>query len=144
VEAVKSMILKGITGKQKKLGPWVFRIEYGQVHLLPRKAPSLLPDKPQPLLGKIQWGEWTLTSQGAKGLFVRSWKPGDRMKPAGMQGSKKLQDLFTDLKIPKAERHRIPIITDREKRILAVGNLRVARNAGYLKKYLKIEKNKGA
>jgi tRNA(Ile)-lysidine synthase len=141
VEEVKSLIRKGITGKQKKLGPWIFRTEYGQVNLCPRKASDFLPDKPLPILGKTQWGEWTLTSRGAKGLFVRSWKPGDRMKPAGMQGTKKLQDLFTDLKVPKAERHRIPIITDKEKRILAVGNLRVARNAGYLKTHLRIQKS---
>ncbi len=140
VEELKSLIHKGATGKQKKFGPWIFRVEYDEVLLHPKKPPEFLPDKPQPILGKIQWGEWTLSSRGAKGLYARPWKPGDRFSPSGMHGTKKIQDLFVDLKIPKSERHRIPIITDREKRILAVGNLRVARNAGFLKKYLRIER----
>jgi tRNA(Ile)-lysidine synthase len=144
LEELKSLIHKGTTGKQKKFGPWIFRIQYNEILLQPKKPPEFLPDKLQPILGKSQWGEWILTNRGAKGLYVRSWKPGDRFKPSGMQGSKKLQDLFTDLKIPKSERHRIPIITDQEKRILAVGNLRVARNAGYLKRFLLIRKNRNA
>lgn len=44
-------------------------------------------------------------------LHIRSWRPGDRFVPAGMKGrSKKLQDFFVDLKIPVAERKRIPIL----------------------------------
>ncbi|MCX6020425.1 MAG: tRNA lysidine(34) synthetase TilS, partial [Chloroflexi bacterium] len=33
-------------------------------------------------------------------LLVRSWRPGDRMQPLGMTGTRKLQDLFIDAKIP--------------------------------------------
>jgi tRNA(Ile)-lysidine synthase len=44
-------------------------------------------------------------------LGVRSRRPGDRMRPAGMGGrSRKLQDIFTDLKVPRAERERIPLV----------------------------------
>jgi len=44
-------------------------------------------------------------------LLVRSWSPGDRFHPYGMNGhSKKLQDFFTDLKIPVAARSRIPVV----------------------------------
>ncbi len=44
-------------------------------------------------------------------LLVRSWSPGDRFHPYGMKGhSKKLQDFFTDLKIPIAARSRIPVV----------------------------------
>ncbi len=55
-------------------------------------------------------------------LAVRSWRPGDRMRPAGLGGSKKIQDLFTDRKIPARERNKIPILTDLDGngRILAV------------------------
>ncbi|HLV79672.1 MAG TPA: tRNA lysidine(34) synthetase TilS, partial [Chthonomonadaceae bacterium] len=35
-------------------------------------------------------------------ILARSWRPGDRMRPRGLDGSKKLQDLFTDRKIPRA------------------------------------------
>lgn len=43
-------------------------------------------------------------------LIVRAWRPGDRMRPLGMNGSRKLQDIFGDRKIPRAHRGRIPVI----------------------------------
>ncbi|HEU4685720.1 MAG TPA: tRNA lysidine(34) synthetase TilS [Nitrospira sp.] len=44
-------------------------------------------------------------------LHLRTWRPGDRMCPAGMEGkSKKLQDLFTDSKIAGRERERFPVL----------------------------------
>ena len=44
-------------------------------------------------------------------LHLRSWRPGDRFAPGGMKGrSKKLQDYFVDLKVPAAQRRRIPIL----------------------------------
>ena len=52
---------------------------------------------------------------------VRPWKPGDRFFPSGMSGSKKLQDFFTDLKIPRNRRHTIPILCDREKICRIIG-----------------------
>jgi tRNA(Ile)-lysidine synthase len=42
-------------------------------------------------------------------VVVRSWQPGDRMAPLGMNGSKKLHDIFVDGKIPRSERHSVPI-----------------------------------
>lgn len=42
-------------------------------------------------------------------IVVRSWKPGDRMSPHGMSGSKKVQDIFVDMKVPSRLRHRIPL-----------------------------------
>ena len=43
-------------------------------------------------------------------LLARSWKPGDRMRPLGMQGTKKLHDIFSDGKVPPTLRHRLPVI----------------------------------
>jgi len=44
-------------------------------------------------------------------LRARSWKPGDRMRVKGLGGaSKKLQDIFTDRRVPREERRRIPLI----------------------------------
>jgi len=42
-------------------------------------------------------------------ITVRSWQAGDRIRPLGMQGSCKLQDLFADAKIPREKRHNIPV-----------------------------------
>jgi tRNA(Ile)-lysidine synthase len=48
-------------------------------------------------------------------LVLRYRKTGDRFCPFGMVGSKKLQDFFTDLKIPGNERQTVPILCDSEK-----------------------------
>jgi tRNA(Ile)-lysidine synthase len=44
-------------------------------------------------------------------LVVRSWREGDRMRPLGLGGSKSLQDLFTDRKVPRSLRHALPLVT---------------------------------
>ena len=55
------------------------------------------------------------------GIVVRSRKSGDKIKLS--MGSKKLKELFIDLKIPKEERCRIPIVHD-DNGIICVGNFR--------------------
>lgn len=54
-------------------------------------------------------------------IVARNWQPGDRVRPLGMRGSKKLQDVFTDEKIPRRVRHRIPVVLDSDKIIWVVG-----------------------
>jgi tRNA(Ile)-lysidine synthase len=55
-------------------------------------------------------------------LQVRAWMPGDRFCPAGMKGrSKKLQDFFSDLKVPIALRKRIPLVVAPEGIVWVVG-----------------------
>lgn len=45
-------------------------------------------------------------------LILRGWRAGDRFVPVGMGGRhKKLQDFFSDAKIPRPERFRIPLLT---------------------------------
>jgi len=44
---------------------------------------------------------------------VRGWRPGDRMRPAGLGGSRKLQDLFTDRRVPRARRAHVPVVLSR-------------------------------
>jgi len=39
-------------------------------------------------------------------ILLRHWKIGDRFQPIGLTASVKLQDLFTNLKVPRAERGR--------------------------------------
>lgn len=57
-------------------------------------------------------------------LLIRSWLPGDSFCPCGMKGRrKKLQDFFSDLKVPRATRRRIPLIVAPEG-ILWVGGYR--------------------
>jgi tRNA(Ile)-lysidine synthase len=44
------------------------------------------------------------------GLVVRSWRPGDRMTPLGLGGTKLLGDLFTASKVPRSERAAVPVV----------------------------------
>jgi len=44
-------------------------------------------------------------------LEVRTWREGDRMRPLGMNGTKSLQDLFTDGGVPRSLRHHLPVVT---------------------------------
>jgi tRNA(Ile)-lysidine synthase len=102
------------------------------------------PDAPAPapvsllVPGRASFGAWELEAAlGAGGeatlatasigplLTVRAWRDGDRMRPAGLGGSKSLQDLFTDRKVPRALRHSLPIV-ESEGEIVWVAGVAVA------------------
>jgi tRNA(Ile)-lysidine synthase len=56
-------------------------------------------------------GDALLSPRSLEGpLTIRCWRHGDRMQPSGLDGSKTLQDLFTDNKIPREERERVPVL----------------------------------
>ena len=44
-------------------------------------------------------------------LAIRSRRPGDRYRPLGAPGGRKLQDVMVDLKVPRAERDSVPLLT---------------------------------
>jgi tRNA(Ile)-lysidine synthase len=56
----------------------------------------------------------------AGGLGVRFRRPGDRLRPLGMVGHRKLQDLFVDRKVPRGLRDHVPIVVDAHDRIIWV------------------------
>jgi tRNA(Ile)-lysidine synthetase-like protein len=58
-------------------------------------------------------------------LTVRAWHEGDRMRPAGLGGSKSLQDLFTDRKVPRALRRSLPVVTTEDGEIVWVAGVAV-------------------
>jgi tRNA(Ile)-lysidine synthase len=45
-------------------------------------------------------------------LSVRNRRPGDRIKPVGGSGRKKVQDLLVDIKMPRADRERVAVVVD--------------------------------
>ncbi|NNJ71446.1 MAG: tRNA lysidine(34) synthetase TilS, partial [Kiritimatiellales bacterium] len=47
---------------------------------------------------------------GSSPIEVRGYRSGDRIAPLGMEGSRKLQDILTDQKIPRAQRANIPVV----------------------------------
>lgn len=100
--------------------------EYGMVRFTrageapPPEAVSLA------IPGKARFGDWDLVARlGERGeavldaaalgpvVTVRSWRDGDRMRPAGLGGTKSLQDLFTDRKVPRELRRSLPVVEAR-------------------------------
>lgn len=73
--------------------------------------------------GKARFGAWEVEARLGPGgeevlaadalgasAIVRAWREGDRIRPAGLHGSKSLQDLFTDRKVPRALRRTLPVV----------------------------------
>jgi tRNA(Ile)-lysidine synthase len=58
-------------------------------------------------------------------LSVRSWLPGDRFRPFGAPGSRTVQDIFVDARVPRRLRTRIPLVLD-EEGILWIAGFRLA------------------
>ena len=54
-------------------------------------------------------------------ILIRNRNDGDKIIPLGMNGSKKIKDIFIDMKIPKEERDNIPILCFDEKIAWIIG-----------------------
>jgi len=54
-------------------------------------------------------------------LEVGPVRPGDRMRPFGMTGSRKLQDVLTDAKVPARTRPLVPVVRDGERIVWVAG-----------------------
>lgn len=59
-------------------------------------------------------------------IHLRHWKPGDRFQPIGRKTPVKLQNIFTNLKIPRAERHRLVVATTGQGEVFWVEGLRIS------------------
>jgi len=97
--------------------------EYGTLRFT--RAPDAEPPAPVtlPVPGRVRFGDWEIEAMlAAPGdvsvrgealggdITVRVWDEGDRMRPVGLGGTKTLQDLFTDRKVPRALRHTLPVL----------------------------------
>jgi tRNA(Ile)-lysidine synthase len=63
----------------------------------------------------------------ADALAIRNRRPGDRFSPLGLDGRKKLQDFLVDRKVPRAARDGVPLVVDREDRIVWVAGHEIDR-----------------
>jgi tRNA(Ile)-lysidine synthase len=95
--------------------------EYGTLRFT-RAREETVPDPAELTVpGRVRFGDWEVEARlGAGGdvtvaglgstVTVRAWREGDRMRPAGLGGTKTLQDLFTDRKVPRALRRTLPVV----------------------------------
>jgi tRNA(Ile)-lysidine synthase len=104
-------------------------VEYGHIRFAPG-ADEALVEVPLAIPGSCTVGAWELRAELLEGrppppgpeaaaldaaklgseLSVRGWREGDRMRPLGLGGSKTLQDLFSDAKVPRSLRRSLPVV----------------------------------
>jgi tRNA(Ile)-lysidine synthase len=76
----------------------------------------------QPRTGR----EWFDADRVGSPISLRHWQPGDRFQPIGLAKSVKLQDFFTNEKIPQSRRHELLLGLTREGEVFWVEGLRIA------------------
>ena len=98
----------------------------GGLRVITWTAPGVWKEKPS---GVARWpcrATVSLERAGRRRLRLRSRQPGDRFFPLGMKGSRKVQDIFTDARVPLAQRDNIPLIVCGEE-IIWIPGYQVAR-----------------
>jgi tRNA(Ile)-lysidine synthase len=86
------------------------------VQLMSRRAAEALGRDPSK--GRVSFD----ADRFSEPLMVRAWQAGDRFVPYGMKGqSKKLQDFFTDNKVSRQERNKVPLLVAPEGILWVVG-----------------------
>ncbi|NLV91574.1 MAG: tRNA lysidine(34) synthetase TilS [Firmicutes bacterium] len=68
------------------------------------------------------WEIWLDAAKVALPLSCRQRLKGDRFRPLGMSGSKKLKDYLIDRKIPREKRDLIPLLCDQQGIVAVVGH----------------------
>ena len=92
-------------------------VEYGRVRF-DTGAGATIPEPVTVRAGRTLFGDWEVETTVP--VTVRAWQPGDRIKTDA--GTKKLQDLFTDCKVPREERPLVPVV-EVDGEIRCVGDL---------------------
>ena len=99
-------------------------VEYGDLRLINKNEKNNLPKWKLEINNDTGWAKDNSCSIGSlpanasfcakkinpKNLKVRNVLPGDRFKPLGMKGSRKIQDIFVDKKVPRLKRSSVPIV----------------------------------
>jgi tRNA(Ile)-lysidine synthase len=82
------------------------RVDLGDGRVAVREYESVWLERgPVRLDRPVRWGRWVLKPR-VQGLWVRSWRAGDRLATKG----RKVQDLFVDAKVPRSEREAWPLV----------------------------------
>lgn len=101
----------------------------------PREAESFPGEQPEPEAHHLVIPLGLDNPAGdAAGLAVRTRRPGDAFRPIGLNGTKKLKDLFISAKVPRSERDRWPLLVDAAGTILWVVGLQADERVGSAEK----------
>jgi len=94
----------------------------GDVEISWRIVPWKGRGKPQTMRGR---GCFDAAKVGSK-ITLRHWRPGDRFQPIGMSSAVKLQDLFTNQKVPRQRRRQLVLGVNRAGEVFWVEGMRIS------------------
>jgi tRNA(Ile)-lysidine synthase len=109
-------LLQGEAGSLEFSG---HRIGWERVATVPGASPNELRGK------RVPGVEWFDADEVGRRIILRHWHPGDRFQPIGLPQPVKLQDLFTNLKVPREERRRRLLACTARQEIWWVEGLRI-------------------
>ena len=149
IDAVLKRVVNGRTGTSLSLGRVCMVRDYDTIRMAPASSQSWERMRAIPLAIPSEI-LWPLTSQVVRislteapvekhalernivrfdadrfthRLTLRSWQIGDAFQPSGMGGRrKKLQDYFSDIKLPREQRSRVPLVVAPEGILWIVGH----------------------
>ena len=126
VRAEKSYDWVTVTVRAEMAEDFTFRISDYGLHLFPALNHSMaveLLDTDMPIEFSHDPNEAIMDPDRISfPLTLRSCRPGDRFRPLGLGGSKKLKDFFIDSKVPKSQRRQIPILCSPDHIVWVVGH----------------------
>ena len=70
-------------------------------------------------------GELLDADRVGNNIVLRHWRPGDRFQPIGMKQTVKLQDLFTNAKIPAYAKRRCVLASTEQGQLFWIQNIRI-------------------
>jgi tRNA(Ile)-lysidine synthase len=145
VDVIEGLRKSGGTRRVDVSGHRVVEVAYGKVTIAARSAGPAAAPPPQVVseagtymleggslalllgLGDAAGAAATFDADAlAWPLVLRVRRPGDRMRPRGGRGSRKLSDLLIDAKVPRASRDRLPVLTTADDVVLFAPGLRPA------------------
>lgn len=88
--------------------PAQVRLRSGLLIVSPEVEPPPLATGPR--VPGLTEAVWLDRAQLARQLSVRPPRPGDRMRPLGMDGHRKLADIFNSLRVPAGARRNWPVV----------------------------------
>lgn len=113
------LIVRRERGERAPLAPTLLPVP-GEATL--GDAGSVLAEEVEPTVSDPGRDEAVVDADLLRGtLTVDGVREGDRMRPLGMEGTKKLGDLLTDEKVPQRERRLVPVVRDGERVVWLAG-----------------------
>ena len=132
VLAVESLLETGGSAERALGGGWHVYKEYDRLFLARGPRPVTASSDPVPLAvpGTARWGGLVVSADLVEryvppdisreayvdagsldgALAVRGPRPGDRLRPLGAPGTRKLHDVLVDLHVPTRERRGLPLV----------------------------------